>query len=308
MGRAARSASFLALALALAACSEPDTTAGAAAADAGAVSAPASQAAPPPLPAPAAANDPNPLGLPPRRLKLDAGRRVFTFSDAMLAGARPGSTLILYSATVSGFDGDDFLVEGRTGPAYKVHAGYVIAVPDDPKIKHGDPVLTEWNGVMKHAVITKLGRDRVGVRFTDMDSKTPEAQLKNPRLVKQSEGLQPGNYAALRDGETLRHVLLVSLAGEGLAKKWFALGFGGAAMIVDEVALTPIPVKYDPKPGAAVLAEWVGTLRKATVQAALDQGLFSVRFERAGRPVTLGWGLLMRDAEAPAPVKEKRAP
>jgi hypothetical protein len=305
MGRAARST--LLLALALAACSEPDATVGAAG-DAGTVAPPASQAAPPslPLPAPAAAGDPNPLDLPPRRLKLDPGRRVFTFSDAMLAGAQAGSTLILYSATVSGLDGDDLLVEGRTGPTYKVHAGYVIPVPDDPKVKHGDPVLTEWNGVMKHAVITKLTRDRVGVRFTDMDSKTPEGQLKNPRLVKQTEGLQPGNYAALRDAETLRHVLLVSPAGEGTAKKWFALGFGGAAMVVDEAALTPIPVKYDPKPGAAVLAEWVGTLRKATVQAALDQGLFSVRFERAGRPVTLGWGMLLRDTEAPA--KEKRAP
>jgi len=31
-----------------------------------------------------------------------------------------------------------------------------------------------------------------------------------------------------------------------------------------------------------------------------------VRFERAGRPVTVGWGMLLKDAEAPA--KPKRSP
>src|SRR5690348_6814671 len=44
-------------------------------------------------------DDPNPLRLPPRKIKLDPGRRVFTFSDRMLAGAKLGSTLILYAAT-----------------------------------------------------------------------------------------------------------------------------------------------------------------------------------------------------------------
>jgi hypothetical protein len=265
--------------------------------DAGAPPAPAS-AAPAAIAAPQAVLDPNPLRLPPRRVKLDPGRRVFTFSDTMLAGARPGSTLILYAATVSGFDGDDMIIEGRAGPPYKVHAGYVIPVPDDAKLKHGDPVLTEWNGVMKHAVVTKFGRDRVTVRYTDMDAKTPEGNLKNARFVRQAEGLQPGNYAALREGEGLKHVLLVSQAGEGNVKRWFCLGFGGAALLVDEAALTAIPVKYNPRTGTGVLAEWVGTLRKATVSAVDDPGMFTVRFERAGRPVTVGWGLLMKDPEA----------
>jgi len=238
--------------------------------------------------------DPNPLALPPRRIKLDPGRRVFTFADSMLAGAKLGSTLILYAATVTAFDGDDLLIEGRAGPPYKVHAGYVIPVPDDPRLRHGDAVLTEWNGVMKHAAVTKLARDKVSVRYTDMDVKTPEGQLKSARFVRQSDGLQPGNYASLADAGELRHVLLVSPV-EGDKRRWFALGFGGAAMVVDESALTPIPVKYNPKVGAQVLAEWIGTLRKATVQAVNDPAMFTVKFDRAGRPATVGWGLLMKD-------------
>src|SRR4029079_8705796 len=51
----------------------------------------------------------NPLGLPARRLKLDAGRRVFTFSSEMLSQAKIGSTLVLYGAKVVGFEGDDLI-------------------------------------------------------------------------------------------------------------------------------------------------------------------------------------------------------
>jgi hypothetical protein len=273
---------------------------------AGSSSSPAPQAASPQPTTPASAapsasvapaarsRDPNPLGLPPRRLKLDAGKRVFTFPEAMLAEAKPGSTLVLYAASVTGFDGDDLLVEGKGGPPYRVHAGYVIPVPDDPKLKPGDPVLAEHAGVMKHGVFLKQLKDRLVVRYTDLDSRAPEASMKGGRIVKQVDGLVPGNYAALRQDAELRHVLLVSPADDGDHKRWFCLGFGGAAMIVDEAALQPIPVKLHAKAGDVVLAEWVGTLRKATVQATVDPAFFTVKYDRAGRPATLGWGHLLK--------------
>ena len=285
--------------LLLPACDSPSAPPGAAAS--------ASAPLPPPLAAvpalatgapvaPGAASPSNPLGLPPGRVKLDAGRRVFTFSDRMLAGARPGSTLVLYAATVVGFEGDDLIIEGRGGPSYKVHPGYVIPVPDAFRPRLHDPVLTEWNGAMKHAVVTRFVKDRLAVRYTDMDARTPEALLKDVRFVRQVEGLAPGNYAALREGDAWRHVLLVSRAGDespAAGARWLALGYGGAALLADEAALRPIPINPTKiKVGAPVLAEWVGTLRRATVQSVDDTGLFTVKFERAGRPVRVGWGLL----------------
>lgn len=259
-------------------------------------------------PAPSgAAHASNPLGLPPHTVQLDPGRRVFTFSDRMLAGAKLGSTLVLYAATVVGFEGDDLIVEGKGGPSYKVHPGYVIPVPDTPRLRPHDPVLTEWNGVMKHAVVTRFVKDKIEVRYTDMDARTPLAQVKGVRFVKQAEGLVPGNFAAWKDGETWRHVLLVSRLGgppgapadkpaEGGAPagaaRWFVLAYGGAAQLADERALRPIPVRPKLKVGSSVLAEWVGALRPAVIQSAEETGLFTVRFERAGRPVTVGWGLI----------------
>jgi hypothetical protein len=259
-------------------------------------------------------SDPNPLHLPPRRLALDPGKRVFTFPAAMLEGARLGSTLVLYGATVAGLEGDDLIVEGKGGPSYRVNAGYAIAVPDEPKVKPGDVVLTEWGaGVMKHAVVTRLVKDRVGVRYTDMDARTPEALLlggrataavsgpsKAARFLKQSEGLAPGTYAAPHVGEEWKHVLLVSPAVDGDKKRWFALGFGGSALMADEADLKPIPIRWAPKVGATVWAEWAGTLRKGTVQGLDNPGLFTVKYERAGRPATVGFGMLMAPlAEAP---------
>jgi hypothetical protein len=310
----AKPALLLGALLLLGACKDPPAppTAGTAAplASTGAT-APADPARPAPpaaLAGPKLVVEPNPLRRPPRKIVLDPGKRVFTFSDQMLASAKVGSTLVLYAATVAGIEGDDLIIEGRGGPSFKVHSAYVIPVPDDPRVKPGDPVVTEWNGVLKHAVVTKFVKDKIGVRYTDMDAKMPETFLqggrgastagapsKAARFVRQSEGLAPGNYAALRQGDEWRHVLLVSPSSDAPApsRTWLALGFGGAALVVEEAALRPIPVKWTPKVGAAVWAEYVGTLRRATVKEADEQGLFTVKFERVGRPAAVGWGLLM---------------
>lgn len=271
---------------------------------------PAGPAAPA-APARAGAVEPNPLRLPPVRVNVGRCGRVFTFPEQMLAAAKPGSTLVLQAAFVAGMDGDDLVIESRGGPSYKIHAGYVIAVPDETRLKPGDPVLTEHNGLMKHAVVTKFVRDRIGVRFTDLEGRTQEVLLPNlsckqattgptasapskaVRFVKQADGLAPGNYAALRQGDEWQHVLLVSGFGEGEARRWFALGFGGAAMVVNEADLTPIPVKFATKVGKLVWAQEGGKMRRATVQAADEQGLVTVKFERAGRPSTVGWGQVM---------------
>jgi hypothetical protein len=313
---------WLLLAAGLSACSEPPPASGGASSavplgslrppsPAGA-SAPAGSAGSSPTTAPPSAPavaEPNPLHLPPRRVTLDPGKRVFTFSEPMLQGARLGSTLVLYAATVIGLEGDDLIIEGKGTPSYKVAGAYVIPVPDDARLKPGDAVLTEWNGAMKHAVVIRQVKEKLSVRFTDMDARLGEVLLlpgkpttatgasKAVRFVKQVEGLAPGNYAAFHDGENWRHVLLVAPAGEGDKKRWFALGFGGAALVADEGDLKAIPVKYSPKVGATVWAEWVGTLRKGTVQAVDDPGLFTVKFERAGRPATVGFGQILPPIE-----------
>jgi hypothetical protein len=266
--------------------------------------------APPAAPAsplgPGALTNPNPLDLPQVKVSLDAGRRVFAPSGQMLATLRPGSTLVLYAATALGVDGDDLILEGRGGPSYKIHAGYVIPVPDEPRIVPGTAVLTEHGGVMRHAVVTKMVKDRVFVRFTDVDHKPAEVSLlggsgkpigaspsKAARFVRKVDGLVPGNLAALRQGDEWLHVLLVSAGGEGAGRRWFALGYGGAAMVVKESDLRPIPVRFSPRVGGDVWAQWAGKMRRATVLGADDQGLFTVKFDRAGRPAVTGWGFLM---------------
>jgi hypothetical protein len=126
---------------------------------------------------------------------------------------------------------------------------------------------------------------------------TPARQSKATRFVRQVEGLVPGSYAALRQGNEWLHVLLVSSSGEAGARRWFALGFGGAATIVDEADLKPIPLRHSPKVGSVVWAEWSGKMRRATVLSADEPGLFTIKYERAGRPAVVGWGLLMAPLE-----------
>jgi hypothetical protein len=264
----------------------------------------------------------NPLGLPAAKLPdLKDVHRVFTFTDQMLAAARPGATLALTSATIApaGVDGEDLVVDGPRGQ-YKVNPRYVIAVPDKAKLRIGEPVLTEHNGLMRHAVVLRFVKDQdAAIRFTDLPGKPLEVTLsyspyfppssssgsggskdtkaKPARWVRQAEGLAPGNYAALRGPDGWSHVLLVSASGEAPARQWFALGFGGAATIVDEADLHPIPIKWHPKLGSTVWAESSGVMRRGTVQTIDEPGIYTVRFERAGRPVTVGWGFVMPPIE-----------
>ncbi len=251
-----------------------------------------------PLLAPTATIDPNPLHLPAAHLTLDPGKRVFAPSDQMLSSAKLGSTLVLYATTAIGLDGDEVIVDGRGGPSYKVGAAYVIPVPDAPHVRQGDAVITEHAGVLHHGVVTKLQKDKTIVRYTDLDARAPESGLKSARASSgRSRGFSPGNFAAWRDGDVWRHVLLVSPFNDGGSKHWFALGFGGAALKVDESQLRAMPIKYNPKLGTTVWAENVGTMRRAIITAADELGVFTVKFERAGRPAATGWGLAMQPIE-----------
>ncbi len=307
----ARSAVLFGGAVLLASCGNRASPAGLAASSSASAAPPASAA---PVesqePGSAAPTPANPLGLPPAKIALDAGKRVFTFTGPMMASARPGATLVLSAATVVGFDGDDLVVEGRAGPSYKVHPGYVIPVPDAPRLRPGDAVLTEHRGLLKHAVVVRFVKDKIGVHLTGTDTRTQELLLqggsgaptpagpsKAARFVRQAEGLAPGNYAALREGGEWSHVLLVSAHGEAEGRRWFVLGYGGAARVVAEADLKPIPVRYKPRLHAVVWAESGGKMRRATVERADDPGLFTVKYERAGRPVLVGWGMLMAPLE-----------
>ena len=303
----ARSPVLLGGALLLAACGNraKPTDAAASSSPPAASTAPVASA-PPRDPGAPAVTPTNPLGLPPAKINLDAGKRIFTFSERMMASARPGETMILGSAIVTGLNGDDLIVEGRTGPSYKVAPAYVIRVPDVPRLRPGDAVLTEHGGLLRHAVVVRFLKDKVVVRFVGAEPRTQEAQLqggsgapthdgpsKAARFVRQVEGFAPGNYAALRGDDGWSHVMLVSSSGEGEARRWFVLGYASAAKIVDERDLRPIPLKYKPKLHAVVWAASMGKMRPATVERIDDPGLYTVKFERAGKAVMVGWGALM---------------
>jgi hypothetical protein len=261
-----------------------------------AVSATASSAvevvAPVPQPTRPAAANPNPLGLPARDLDLAPGTRVFAVPEPMLRGAKLGSTFVLHAARVVGRDGESLLVQTREGEPYKLHPGYVVPVPGGTRRPGiGQPVIAEWAGVLKHGVFRAIKKERSVVRFFDA-SDTADRALADAILFRAEDGFRPGNYAAARIAGELRQVLLVSPI-EGESKRWLALAHAGAATLIEETDLTAIPVKWEPKEGAEVRAESLGRMRPGTVQSVDAPGLYTIKLERAGRPITVGWGSIM---------------
>jgi len=249
-------------------------------------------AAPVPQPPRPAVANPNPLSLPAGNLDLAPGTRIFAVPEPMLRGAKLGSTFVLHAARVVGRDGDSLLVQTREGEPYKLHPSYLVAVPAGSRRPGvGQPVIAEWAGVLKHGVFRATKKDRSIVRFFDASDNADRA-LDDVILFRAQDGFRPGNYAAARSNGESRHVVLLSPI-DGGSKKWLALGHAGAATIVEEADLTAIPVKWDPKEGAAVWAEFLGRMRPGIVEGIDAPGLFTIKFERAGRPVTVGWGAIM---------------
>ncbi len=245
----------------------------------------------PQAPKPAAAN-PNPLELPPRELDLAPGARVFAVPEPMLRGAKLGSTFVLHAARVVGRDGELLVVQTREGEPYKLHSSYVVPVPSAARRPGvGQPVIAEWAGVLKHGVFRANKKERSVVRFFDA-SDTSDRLLDDAILFRAQDGFRPGNYASARVAGEARHVLLVSPI-EGESKRWLVLAHAGAAAVVEETDLTAIPVKWEPKEGAPVFAESLGRLRAGVVQGIDAPGLYTIKLERAGRPVTVGWGSIM---------------
>jgi hypothetical protein len=235
--------------------------------------------------------DPNPLKLPARKLDLAAGSRVFTVPEVMLRGAKLGSAFSLRAATITGRDGDDFIVDGRDGPPYRVHAAYVIPLVPLTRPKLEAPVVAEWAGALRHGVIRRLVKDKIVVRFTDAGDKS-ERTLSAEQMMLQKDGFHSGNYAVRRSGADYVHLLLVSPLGES-SGDWLAIGYGGATQVVAERDLLAVPVSYLPKVGTSVWAEHLGKMRDAKVTAVDRPGLCDVRFDRAGKSVVVGWGLVM---------------
>lgn len=252
------------------------------------------------------AADPNPLGLPPRRVELAEGTVVYAPPLAMLRGATLGTTMQLRATTVAGKDGDALLLDGGEDQDYLVHPGYVIVhVPGSRTPRLNQPVITQFAGLLRHGVVKSFIRNKVNVRFTDVVGQ-PERQLDARVLMAQSDGLAPGNYAALKLKDGYEHVLLLSRADadagaaptKGAPKvdpnaQWLVIGYGGATSIVAASELALIPVTYEPKVGTQVWAEHLGRMRRGVVSNVDKPSVFFVRFERAGAPISVGWGELM---------------
>jgi hypothetical protein len=237
--------------------------------------------------------DPNPLGLATPALEVASGATVFTVPERMLAGAKLGSALALRAATVQGRDGENVVIDGRDGPPYKVHPAYVLPLVAGKRPKLEAPVIAEWAGALRHGVVRKYVKDKVVVRFTDTDD-PGDRTLALDHLMVQTDGFRAGNYAVHRAGADYDHVLLVSALGaDDGARSWLCIGYAGESSVVPESELVAVPVSYTPKEGAKVWAEHLGRMREGVVKSVDRPGLLTIRFDRAGRTVVKGWGLVM---------------
>jgi hypothetical protein len=252
---------------------------------------------------------PNPLELPAQALAVAPEQRVFAVPADMLDGAREGSSFRLAPVVVKEVSGDDLVVETPLGASYRVHSAYVIAPAPRPRFaRPRTPVLVEYGGHLRAGLVVRQDKDRVLVRLTDDGARSSEVWAGPSALLGPApEGLGPGAFAAAALPEGPSRVLLVSSHTKGTVRRWLALGYAGAARIVSEGSLVPMPITYSPKKGEAVLALADGKLRLGAVASTPETGLFGVEFERSGPNLLVGAGGLVRADVLPL-LDPKRAP
>ena len=212
-----------------------------------------------------------------------------------------GASMAMRSTTVVAPAANAVVVDGRGAPDYEVHPGYLIPItPTRAASKPNQPVIVDWAGVLRSGVVRRHVKDRVVVRFTDGDFS--ERSVPREQLMPRLDGLHPGNYAILEEGELRTHWLLVARLPEADAARWFVVGWAGESRVVEERRLAPVPPRFEPEVDAPVWAEEHGRMRPAVVKSADPPGRYLVQFERAGRPTASGWGhLLPRTPSVAAP-------
>jgi hypothetical protein len=235
--------------------------------------------------------NPNPLELPPAApIAVEVNQRIFAVPRDMLAAAKPGHLLALHAAHVVRVEGDLWVVREGHGEAYIIHPAYVV-VPKPGRFARETPVIAAYRGRLHHGVVKHLLRDRVVVRFTDLRFRLGDQKLDPTRVGVTGPGLSPGGHAVYPTESGLAHVLLVSRGDHPDGKaRWLTIGYGGAAELIDEERLRPLPVggRFRPRVGDTVRAAYRGTMVMATLREIDRPGWYTVKRERAGAPLLIG--------------------
>lgn len=242
--------------------------------------------------------DTNPLNLPGMTVKVEQDARVYAVPGDVLQGAKEGSTLVLRAASVDGYDGANLILRQLRGQPYPIHPGYIVVPPKGGafwRYRRGAPVIATYRRQLRHGVVIAPRADRVIIRYTDLGVRLPDIGLSERELAPQREGLHPGNYAVRRAAHDYEHVLLVSSAVHPDGRtRWLTLGHVGEARLFDEAELTAVPLAFKPKAGDSVWVAWRGKMVGGVVKSVEDPGLYQVKRPRAGFPLTVGPGQLMK--------------
>ena len=247
--------------------------------------------------------EPNPLGLPAANVTFTEGQFVYAVPEAMLTTAKVGVSLELRAAKVESMDGHDVIVHAASGPAYNIHAGYVVA-PRMKPVQRGTRVMVPYRAQLRHATVQRQVKNQIVVRYGDVGVALGDQAIAIDEVGVLGGGLEPGAYALARHEHGQHLVLLVSLGmhADG-ARRWLVLGPEGEARILDADELTPLGDARKLKPGSSVLVAWHGDMVPATLRTIEPSGLVSVKRPRVGPTLIVGIDMI-----APAPATTPPTP
>jgi len=204
----------------------------------------------------------------------------------------------LYAYDVAGIEGHNAKLKGLGGDEFLAPGLFVVPSgtpqPEAAKLKAGDVVLAEWAGSLKHGIIEKVDGTNIDVKYTDLPDTWEDSKLKGKvnhrQVTRQTDGMNPGNYAAAKDQDgSWNQVVLVNVA-EG--DKWIAQRFAGRVAVFPTADIRPVPVKPSVKVGEKVMAVWVGKFNPGTVKEVKGER-FLVELEgglNGGKPVNVSYG------------------
>ncbi len=206
-------------------------------------------------------------------------------------------TYIFYTSTIEKTGDVESDIKFTFDGVQKMPNSMLIPIPAGQTAAKGDILLTWWQtgSGMQRAIVTDASNPKQPkVRYLGLDLKSTQKdfQLKPNSFVKITDGWQPGNLIAAKEGMSYVSAQIIRVADD----KVLTIGFAGKVKVYAKSDCKTVPIVPNVKKGDKVWAVSIGSFSQYEVTK-VDKKLGKVYINQNNKEVAVTYGEVAIDLE-----------